>query len=144
MQPVNFKKLHPAAVAPVRGSAQAAGLDLCTVESAVIGPGVRALLKTGIAIALPENTVGLIWPRSKLANRYGLDVLAGVVDADYRGEVMVSVINHGHETIELRAGDRCAQLLVQPVLLADAAEVEALDDTERGAAGINDTELRIR
>lgn len=139
-----YKKLHPAAQIPTRGSDYAAGLDLCTIETVIIPPGKRALLRTGFAMAIPKGTVALIWPRSKLAAKFGIDRLAGVVDADYRGEVMISLVNHGDDPVELRKGDKVAQMLIQEVCEAEFEEVTELDDTERGSAGINSADLRLR
>jgi len=144
MKFVQFKKLSADAQLPTRGSKEAAGLDLRTIESIIIPPGKRALLRTGLAMALPTGTVGLIWPRSKLAAKQGIDVLAGVVDSDYRGEIMVSLLNTGEDPVELRRGDRVAQMLIQQVAMIEPAEVSELDDTARGAAGVNCSDLRIR
>ena len=113
-------------------------MDLCSTEDLIIDPGERALVGTGIAVALPVGTVGLIHPRSGLAAKSGLSVVntPGTVDAGYRGEIKVCLINHDLRTpIEVRRGDRIAQLLVQRVELVDFVEVPALDDTSRGAGG---------
>ena len=142
-----FKKLHPDAKPPQRGSDGAGGLDLCSIGTVTLNAGQRCTLPTGISMALPQGTVGLIWPRSKLAAKHGIDVLAGVVDSDYRGEVMVSVINLGHDPFEFRTGDKIAQLIIQPTLahlIDHAMYVCELPETERGDAGINSTELRLR
>lgn len=113
-------------------------MDLCTTQDVVLEPGERVLVGTGIAVALPIGTVGLIHPRSGLAAKTGLSVVntPGTVDAGYRGEIKVCLINHDpRESIELRRGDRIAQLLVQRVELVDFVEVDELDDTPRGAGG---------
>ena len=143
-QTLKIKKLHEDAQAPSKGSADAAGYDLYAIESVDIRSTCRAKLRTGIALDLPVGTVGQIWPRSKLANVYGLQVLGGVVDCDYTGEIMISIINSGHETVEIRKGDRIAQLLIVPVLnhYEGFEIVDELKETERGTAGINSTELR--
>ena len=141
---MKFKKLSVLAKAPERGSLYAAGLDLFTIESADILPGQRAKLKTGIAIEIPENCVGLIWPRSKLAVKYGIDVLAGVVDSDYRGEVMISLLNTSDKTVEIRVGDKAAQIIIQRFSDIQPVEVEQLSDTERGSNGVNSSEMRLR
>ncbi len=123
---------------PTRAHEGDAGVDLCTTEDVIIEPGERVLVGTGIAIALPIGTVGLIHPRSGLAAKHGLSVVntPGTVDAGYRGEIKVCLINHDLRTpIELRRGDRIAQLLVQRVELVDFTEVTTLDETERGAGG---------
>ncbi len=101
-------------------------------------------MKTGIAISIPRGTVGLIWPRSKLAAKFGLDVLAGVIDSDYRGEIMVSLLNTSDRVVELRKGDKCAQMIIQQHFSSlPMVEVDSLDDTERGKSGVNSSELRL-
>ncbi len=113
-------------------------MDLCTTEDVILEPGERVLVGTGIAVALPVGTVGLIHPRSGLAAKTGLSIVntPGTVDAGYRGEIKVCLINHDPRTpIQLRRGDRIAQLLVQRVELVDFVEVEQLDETSRGAGG---------
>ena len=144
MNTLKLKKLHEDALVPSKGSEHAAGYDLYAIESVDIRATCRAKIRTGIAIELPFGSVGLIWPRSKLANTFGIQVLAGVVDCDYRGEIMISILNSGHETIEIRKGDKVAQILIQPVFnyYVGFEEVNELPETERGSAGINDMELR--
>lgn len=142
---IQVKKLTSDAIIPKISNPGDAGLDLCTTVPALIKPGCRALLPTGLAIALPRGTVGQIWPRSKLAAKYGIDVLAGVVDSGYRGEIMISLINHGHEPVELKPGDKVAQMIVVEYHSdLPTFEVLELQTTERGKKGINDSELRIR
>ncbi|KAF0847605.1 deoxyuridine 5'-triphosphate nucleotidohydrolase [Nocardia caishijiensis] len=123
---------------PKRAHPGDAGVDLCTTEDVIIEPGERVLVGTGIALALPVGTVGLIHPRSGLAAKAGLSVVntPGTIDAGYRGEIKVCLINHDPRTaVELRRGDRIAQLLVQRVELVEFTEVDDLDDTARGAGG---------
>ncbi|WP_406239691.1 dUTP diphosphatase [Nocardia sp. NBC_01009] len=123
---------------PARAHHGDAGVDLCTTEDVILEPGERVLVGTGVAVALPVGTVGLIHPRSGLAAKTGLSVVntPGTVDAGYRGEIKVCLVNHDLRTpIELRRGDRIAQLLVQRVELVDFVEVDTLDDTARGAGG---------
>lgn len=141
---VKVKKLHPNAKLPERGSQEAAGLDLFAAESVLIPPRGQATIQTGIAIALEPGTVGLIWPRSKLAVRKGLDIMAGVVDSDYRGEVMIALRNHSDKPVEIMAGDKAAQMLIQEVRRTAPRQVEVLPETERGAEGINSTDMRYR
>ena len=131
--------LHPDATIPTRGSEYAAGLDLYADHGDTINPGERVLIGTGIAIALPPFTAGLIWPRSGLATKQGVDVLAGVVDADYRGEVRVALINHGAEPVDIEPGDRIAQLLIQPLAMVDVEVVDELPETARGDGGFGST-----
>src|SRR5687768_7291748 len=120
---------------PAYATPGAAGADLRAAEAVTLGPGTRAAVATGIRIALPEGHVGLIWPRSGLAVRHGLDTLAGVVDADYRGEVKVVLVNHGTEAVTLERGERIAQLLVQRVERVDFNRAASLDGTTRGDGG---------
>jgi dUTP pyrophosphatase len=126
---------HP----PEYASAGSAGADLRSAAQLEIPPGGRAAVPTGIALALPEGHVGLIWPRSGLALRHGIDTLAGVVDSDYRGEVRVVLVNHGSEPVRIEPGDRVAQLLVQRVERVRFATAGALTETTRGAAGFGST-----
>lgn len=139
---MNIKKLHQDAITPTRGSESAAGYDLYAIEDADISHGVSALLDTGIAIEIPTGFAGLIWPRSKLANKYKLQILAGVVDSDYRGSIKISVLNSGLQTVEIRKGDRIAQLVVQYCLQDELIEVDELSETGRGTKGIDCAELR--
>lgn len=135
---VPLVRLDPGVEVPRRAHRGDAGVDLCTTADVVIAPGERVLVGTGIAVALPVGTVGLIHPRSGLAAKTGLSVVntPGTVDAGYRGEIKVCLINHDkHTPIELRRGDRIAQLLVQRVELVEFVEVTELDETARGAGG---------
>ncbi len=124
---------------PDYGSAAAAGADLCASEALVLEPGARAAVPTALRVAIPPGHVGLVWPRSGLAVRHGIDTLAGVIDSDYRGEVRVVLVNHGHEPFRIVAGDRVAQLLVQRVERALFTEAPSLDDTARGEGGFGST-----
>ncbi|GGK40945.1 dUTP diphosphatase [Nocardia camponoti] len=138
LAPIPLRRLDPGIPVPTRAHSGDAGVDLCTTEDVIIEPGERVLVGTGIAIALPHGTVGLIHPRSGLAAKAGLSVVnaPGTVDAGYRGELKVCLINLDPRTaIELRRGDRIAQLLVQRVELVDFVEVDELDDTSRGVGG---------
>lgn len=136
---LEFMKLHPAAKLPTRGSRFAAGLDLYSIESLTIAAHDRAVVGTGLAVAVPEGFYGRIAPRSGLAIKYGLDVLAGVVDADYRGEIMCALINHGEQAVEIEAGMRVAQLLIETVAAPEAVWVENLSETQRGEGGFGST-----
>jgi dUTP pyrophosphatase len=124
---------------PEYGSAAAAGADLKASANVVIAPGGRAAVPTALHLEIPAGHVGLIWPRSGLAVRHGIDTLAGVVDSDYRGEVRVVLINHGEEPFAIRPGDRIAQLLVQKVERVSFEGVSQLSETARGAAGFGST-----
>lgn len=142
---IKAKRLHESAKLPVRGSDGAAGLDLHMIgEPVTVWPGKRALIRTGIAMEIPFGFVGQIWPRSKLAAKHGLDTLAGIVDSDYRGEVMISVVNHGEDGIYLFPGDKVAQILIQPVWMGSVEEVDTLSSTSRGSSGITCTDMRLK
>ena len=132
-------QLSGGGVLPRYGSPGAAGADLFAAESVTVGPGERAAVRTGLEIELPPGTVGLVWPRSGLAVRHGVDTLAGVIDSDYRGEVKVVLINHGREPFHVAPGDRVAQLLVQRVEQVDFTAEADLTATTRGAAGFGST-----
>ena len=136
---LQFLRLHERAVLPARGSLAAAGLDLCSVEDAVIESGGRAAIRTGLAVAIPEGFYGRVAPRSGLAVRHGLDVLAGVIDSDYRGEILCALVNHGQEALEIKAGMRIAQLIIEAIARPEAVWADTLDETERGAAGFGST-----
>lgn len=123
---------------PHRARAGDAGLDLCARTDVLLEPGARALVGTGLALALPPGTVGLVHPRSGLAARAGVTVLnaPGTVDAGYRGEVVVCLVNHDPaEAVQVRRGDRIAQLLVQRVEDVRLVPVEELPASERGEQG---------
>ena len=124
---------------PGYASAGAAGADLRASESVEIAPGARAAVPTGVHLQIPPGHVGLVWPRSGLAVRHGIDTLAGVIDSDYRGEVRVVLVNHGEEAFRVAKGDRIAQLLVQPVERAAFVAVPGIDETERGGGGFGST-----
>jgi dUTP pyrophosphatase len=130
---------------PRQQTAGAAGLDLAaaigTDEVLTIAPGDYAMVPTGLAIALPEGYEAQIRPRSGLAARHGVTVLnsPGTVDADYRGEVKILLINHGRQDFELRRGERIAQMVVAPVSAVELVETDELDATERGTGGHGST-----
>jgi dUTP pyrophosphatase len=132
-------QLGAAGTLPAYGSVAAAGADLTAAEEALLAPGGRAAVGTGLVLALPPGHVGLVWPRSGLALRHGIDTLAGVIDSDYRGEVRVVLVNHGREPFSIRPGDRIAQLLVQKVERVEFVARERLDTTARGAGGFGST-----
>ena len=134
-----FKKLHPEARLPTRGSPQAAGLDLYSVERVTLRPGARAAVRTGLSVAIPGGFYGRVAPRSGLALKSGMDTLAGVIDADYRGEILCALVNHGDAPVEIEVGTRVAQLIVEAIALPEAAWADELDETERGAGGFGST-----
>lgn len=120
---------------PRYASDAAAGADLHAAESLTLGPGERAAVATALHLELPPGHVGLVWPRSGLALKHGIDTLAGVVDSDYRGEVKVVLVNHGREPFRIEPGDRIAQLLVQRVERASFVPADVLSGTVRGTGG---------
>lgn len=138
---VRFKKLNSEAQVPTYGSVSAAGADLYALERTVLQPGQTVLIHTGIALEIPEGYAGLIYARSGLATKRGLAPAnkVGVVDADYRGEIMVSLHNHSSEVQSVDAGERIAQLVVTPFLRVQFNEVDDLSDTHRGAGGFGST-----
>ena len=141
--PVSVKRLAPRAKLPAYGSAAAAGADLYALTDGpvTIAPGQTELIHTGLSLAIPQGYVGLVYARSGLATRQGLAPAnkVGVIDADYRGELMVSLYNHSGETRTVECGDRIAQLVIAPYLTARFQEAEELDDTERGKGGFGST-----
>jgi dUTP pyrophosphatase len=137
---LRFKQLDPKAVLPTRGSALAAGLDLCSIEDVELGAKQRAMVQTGLAVAIPPGFYGRVAPRSGLAAKNGLDVLAGVIDSDYRGEVCCVLYNTGEQTISLPAGSKICQLIVEQIITPEATWVNDLDHTARGAGGFGSTD----
>jgi dUTP pyrophosphatase len=129
---------------PARATAGAAGADLVSAEETTIAPGQVHAVATGIAIAIPEGYEGQVRPRSGLALKHGVTVLnaPGTIDADYRGEVKVILINHGREPFRIARGDRIAQLVVAPVTSTRFDRVEALIDTARGSGGFGSTGVK--
>src|SRR5215213_7519779 len=136
---LRFKQLDSRAILPERGSALAAGLDVCSIEELSIGPKHRVMARTGLAVAIPPGFYGRIAPRSGLAMKNGLDVLAGVIDSDYRGELCCLLYNTGDELINLPAGSKICQLIIEQIITPEAAWATDLDDTARGAGGFGST-----
>lgn len=139
MEKLIFKKLHPNAILPARGSKDACGLDICSVEAGVIEPGDRKAVRTGLAVAVPSGFYGRMAPRSGLALKSGIDVLAGVIDADYRGEVICLLVNFGEVAFRIAAGERIAQLIVEKVAICEPDWADELPVTDRGAMGFGST-----
>ena len=142
LSPIKIQLLDPEIALPTRAHAGDAGADLCATEDITLEPGQRAVVGTGIAIALPEGTVGLVHPRSGLAARQGLSIVnsPGTIDAQYRGELKVGLINHDRVSpIEITRGMRIAQLVFRRVELVDFVEVAQLDETARGSSGYGST-----
>lgn len=148
-----FKKLREDAIPPTRATTHAAGFDMHAIEGAHIEPGQTYWVASGIAMAIPAGWVGLLWPRSGLAYKFGVDTLAGVIDSDYRGEVKIGLINLGSGPVEIRPGDRVCQLIVQQYLpdavvvdelpLADSNRVGGFGSTGLGTISPRDMELAM-
>ncbi len=138
---VNIKKLKEGARLPVYGSEYAAGADLFALEGVEIPAGETRFVHTGIAIELEQGTVGLVYARSGLSCKQDLAPAnkVGVIDCDYRGEVMVALHNHGKETRTVSSGDRIAQLVIAPVFHAEFEEAAELSNTVRGEGGFGST-----
>lgn len=144
---LKVKRLVPEAILPTRGSKGAVGYDLYAAETVTLYSGRHATVGTGIAVAIPEGCYGRIAPRSGLAARYGIDVLGGVVDPDYRGEVKVVLANLSdgltdtrlYHFIDVHRGERIAQLIIERCETPDVVETDDLDATERGAGGFGST-----
>ena len=143
---VNIKLLNEKAKIPTLGSEYAAGSDIyaCLDDKEIIKPGETKLIKTGFAIEVPVGYAGLIYARSGLATKKGLAPAnkVGVVDADYRGEVMVALHNHSNETREIENGERIAQLVIAPYLKPEFNLVDELSDTVRGESGFGSTGMK--
>ena len=140
---IAVKKLNENAVLPTYGSAYAAGADLyaLTDEELVFAPGETKLVHTGLAMEIPEGYAGLIYARSGLASKRGLAPAnkVGVIDSDYRGEIMVALHNHGSTAQTVEHGERIAQIVFTPYVAADFSVTDELDSTERGAGGFGST-----
>jgi len=138
---INVMKLHADAVLPVKAHDDDAGYDLCACARVVIPPGDSALIPTGLVLALPPMTEAQIRPRSGLALRDQITILnaPGTIDAGYRGELGVILINHGKKDFVVIKGMRIAQMVIAPVLATDIKEVSSVDDTHRGGGGFGST-----
>ena len=143
MEAIRVKKLRPGATLPAYGSLGAAGADLtaCLEAPVTIAPGQTAFIPTGIALEVPANCAGLIYARSGMACKQGLAPAnkVGVIDSDYRGEILVALHNHGCQSRVIEPGQRIAQLLITPVLTPAYEEVPELSDTLRDAGGFGST-----
>lgn len=143
---VKVKKLDSRARMPVYGSAMAAGMDLyaCLEETVTITPGTTVMIPTRLAMEIPEGYAGLIYARSGMAVKRGLAPAnkVGVIDADYRGEIMVALYNQSAEDQTVEDGERIAQMVITPVPAVELTEAEELDDSERGTGGFGSTGTR--
>ena len=143
MEPIRVKKLNEKAILPTYGSAEAAGADIyaCLDADVTIAPGETVFVPTGLAMEVPKGCAGLIYARSSLGSKRGLAPAnkVGVIDSDYRGQVMVVLHNHGKMTQTISYGERIAQLIITPVFTPGFLEAEELDDTQRGTGGFGST-----
>lgn len=145
MPELQIHRLQPSACVPIRGTVGAAGYDLCASESITVPKRGRCLVSTGLQLMVPPRCYGRIAPRSGLASKYAVDVGAGVIDADYRGEVKVLLINHGDTDFDVGIGDRVAQLIVERIEVCRVVEsLEELPTTSRGTGGFGSTGLQSR
>ena len=136
------KRLDPQAVLPARARLGDAGLDLVSIVDVEVGPGERAMVPTGVAVAIPEGHAGLVLPRSGLASRQGLTMAnsPGLIDAGYRGEVTCAVVNLDRDqAVSIRKGDRIAQLVVVPIAEVTPDWADDLAESERGEGGFGST-----
>eukprot|EP00741_Cyanophora_paradoxa_P005917 tig00000949_g5735.t1 len=141
---LRVKKLSENATIPVRGSKLAAGYDLSSAYECVVPAHGKLIVLTDIAIAVPEGHYGRVAPRSGLAAKHFIDTGAGVIDADYRGNVGVVLFNHSDKPFEVKKGDRVAQLILERISTPDVVEVDDLDSTERGAGGYGSTGIKAK
>jgi deoxyuridine 5'-triphosphate nucleotidohydrolase len=136
---IKVKKLHSAARLPLRGSTWSAGADLHCVETFTLQSGERKAVPTGLAVEIPPGFYGRVAPRSGWAAKHGIDTLAGIIDADFRGEILVMLINLGHEPFTAQSGERIAQLIIERAAPCAYEWADELTDTERGAGGFGST-----
>lgn len=141
---VETRAIYENSVIPGQAKQGDAGYDLSAGHDGVIAPGDWDGFGTGIAVAIPEGYVGFIRPRSGLAVKHGIDVLGGVIDSGYRGELRVVLLNNGHKEFEVCEGDRIAQLVIQPVASVTFTEVPALPDSVRGEGGFGSTGVKFQ
>lgn len=137
--PVKIKKLHVDAKIPFYAHPGDAGMDLFSIEDAIIKAGERGLIGTGLSIELPEGYVSLIWDKSGLAANKGIKIMAGVIEYTYRGEYKIVLFNTSKEDWVVHKGDKIAQILIQPIATAEVIEVNELSETSRGAGAFGST-----
>ena len=141
---LEVKKLVSNATLPVLGSVNAAGYDLHALEGTVVPGRGKVLVSTGLSFAIPVGNYGRIAPRSGLAAKHSIDVGAGVIDADYRGEVKVLLFNFSDNDFSINPGDRIAQMIIEKYTPTELVEVQELDSTERGAGGFGSTGVEAK
>lgn len=136
---VKVRLIDNSAKIPKKSNISDAGFDLSSVEDTIIAPQSRKTVKTGLSLEMPSNMAGLIWPRSGLSVKSGIDVLAGVIDAGYRGEIMVCLYNTSKEIVEIKHGDRIAQIIFQEVPVVTMEVHSTLGSSQRGDNGFGST-----
>ncbi|MEX0931702.1 MAG: dUTP diphosphatase [Candidatus Paceibacterota bacterium] len=136
---LRIKKLHSDAIIPSYAHEGDAGMDLFSLEKVVIEPNTQVSLATGIALEIPEGYVGLIWDKSGLSHKHRLKTFGGVVDAGYRGEVRIGIMNLSDTSYVFEKGHKIAQMLIQPVVSATITESDNLSDSSRGEGGFGST-----
>ena len=139
---LKIKKLNNEAVLPRYAHESDAGMDLFSVEDFGLSPGERKICPTGIAMAIPEGFVGLIWDKSGIAAKNGIKTMGGVIDSNYRGEIGVILKNLSEEKYKINKGDKIAQMLIQKIESPEIEEVDSLEDTDRGEGGFGSTGIR--
>lgn len=137
---IKVKKISEEAIIPSYAHSGDAGLDICSMEDIFLHPRERKRVRTGLKFELPEGYVGLIWDKSGLSFKSGIKTMAGVLDATYRGELFVVLVNLSDKDFEIKKGQKIAQMLVQKVEEAEILEVEELNETTRGESGFGSTE----
>jgi dUTP pyrophosphatase len=136
---VKVRRVDDAAKFPTKANLTDAGFDLYSVENIIIAPQSRKTIRTGIALEMPKHFAGLIWPRSGLSVKSGIDVLAGVIDSGYRGEIMVCLYNTSKDVVDIKHGDRIAQIIFQEVPVVTMEVHSTLGSSQRGDNGFGST-----
>jgi dUTP pyrophosphatase len=139
---VGVKLLDSQAQVPTKAHDTDAGFDLYSIEDCDIQPKQRKTVRTGVSLQIPDDYAGLIWPRSGLSVKKGIDVLAGVIDAGYRGEIMVCLYNTSFETVHIKHGDKIAQIIFQEVPKVSMISVDTLESSQRGDNGFGSTDTQ--
>lgn len=140
MMLVGIKLLSENAKVPTKTNDTDAGFDLYSIENISLQPKQRNTIKTGVSLEMPQNIAGLVWPRSGLSVKQGIDVLAGVIDSGYRGEIMVCLYNTSDEVVEIKHGDRIAQIIFQEVPTVSLQLRESLGSSQRGSNGFGSSD----
>lgn len=136
---VKIKLLDNKAVVPTRSNTTDAGFDLYSIQNTYLAPQSRKTVRTGVSLEMPENMAGLIWPRSGLSVNSGIDILAGVIDSGYRGEIMVCLYNTSKDMVQIKHGDRIAQIIFQEVPRVSLTVQDSLGSSQRGEHGFGST-----